>query len=375
MPLCIMRSWLQVLPMTRATDSVASVPPRGLAQSGRLAGEPEFVGRRSRIGKRVIAANIVIAALLASLVVVSLSTSRPAYFERADDASANLARTVRVSVQSELARVDLALRGIVLAFELNPARSHDAGSPAAQVLAQQQALLPEVGRFGLADAEGVVGVARPAPPTPTERIGGKDFFLAARSLPAGLVLSEPALDPASQKWVLVLARPLRDAAGAFAGVAYAELAAEHFQTLFAGLDLGSDGAISLRSGSMNLIARRTAAGPATSGIGSNTVSPQLQEAIRAQPLRGAYVARTALDKIERANAYVRLDEPALYVIVGLGTEEYLAPWRNHAAQSVALALLGLLGVGGSSWLVYRNWAREARAAERCDAKRTATARC
>jgi hypothetical protein len=129
----------------------------------------------------------------------------------------------------------------------------------------------------------------------------------------------------------VLARRLSHADGSFAGVVFASLDAERFRKSLAAMQIVTHGAISLRTASLRLVARHSAHGDATSApTGTSDVSPQLRQALGAAPQSGAYVARTAIDGVEPANAYRRAGTYPLLLVVGLGTDDYLAPWQAEA---------------------------------------------
>jgi hypothetical protein len=118
-------------------------------------------------------------------------------------------------------------------------------------------------------------------------VSDRSYFAQARASDSTKpVISEPVLGRVSKKWVVVIARPLRNLDGSFAGITYANLSSDYFAAKFSRIDLGEAGAISLRSTAMSLIARSTQQGVATTGIGTTNVSEQLQAAIAANPRRG-----------------------------------------------------------------------------------------
>jgi len=91
-------------------------------------------------------------------------------------------------------------------------------------------------------------------------------------------------------------------------------------------------------------------------VGSKEVSAQLREAVHRAPAAGVYLASTAIDGIERSNAYQRLDQYPFYVLVGLATSADRAAWRAEALSLAGLALLALLVTALSAGLLYRRTA-------------------
>jgi hypothetical protein len=119
---------------------------------------------------------------------------------------------------------------------------------------------------------------------------------------------------------------------------HANLSSERFARRFATVDVGQDGAIALRTGKLALVARVTQHGPATEGLGSTNVSPRSMVALAANPVSGTFLARAALDGIERAVAYQRVEGHDLIVIVGSTTEEFPSrlTWPPSAAPSASM---------------------------------------
>jgi len=184
------------------------------------------------------------------------------------------------------------------------------------------------------------------------------FTQARNAAPGQLIVSEPLQSRISGRWVIVLARRLNHPDGGFAGVLYTALSSQHFEQLFAGVDIGAQGAVSLRTASMRLIARRTPQGGNTSAIGSAKVSDALRQALIQAPQGGNYTAPTTLDSIERINHYERVGRYPLYVVVGLDTGEQLASWRLQRTHLAAYLLIVALVMLGCSALLYRSWRRD-----------------
>jgi signal transduction histidine kinase len=83
------------------------------------------------------------------------------------------------------------------------------------------------------------------------------------------------------------------------------------------------------------------------------VSRELQQALKEQPEGGAYIATTALDGIERSNAYRKLQNYPFYVLVGLSTEDYLSGWKNIVLAISGLSAVLLLVTGSATVIIYR----------------------
>jgi hypothetical protein len=296
--------------------------------------------RAARLGLWLVLSNMVAAVLLAGLLALWIGDSRRVAVARAQDNVTHVARMLAGNIHGEIARVDLGLQSLVTAHARAAARGFAPDGPLAVALADMRKAMPETDALLATDAGGTVRLGQ-APGAPPVQLGDRDFFIAARGADgAAPVLSEPWIGRVSGKWVLSVARALRTADGRFAGVVHANLSSARFASRFAtNIDLGQEGAIALRTGKLALVARLTPQGVATEGLGSSNVSPQLKAALAANPLSGAYLARTALDGVERASAYQRVEGYDLYVLVGSGTDEFPSQltWPQSASQNASMS--------------------------------------
>jgi PAS domain S-box-containing protein len=325
-------------------------------------------GRRSQprgrtgLGQRLLLLNLLVLLLVVSLVVLSQSASRRNFTERASVAAENLAATLAQGVEAEIERVDIGLRNLVVDLE-GEAGLH--ALPAAKIdalLEQQIALLPQLDGLRIADARGLVRHGRGVAEAGRVEIADREHFILSRDgLAAGPVVVGPIQSRVSQRWVVVVARPLRRAGGAFDGVVYANIRVGHFARLLQGVDLGRHGAIAVRGKDLAVVARRSSRGDEPAAVDSRSVSPEFARAHAAQPASGVFTARAMLDGIERANAYRRAGPYPLLVVVGLATADFLVPWRVQTLEVTALAALVLVALGVGSTLLYRAWSGEARA--------------
>ncbi len=325
---------------------------------------PQAESPAARLRRPLLLLNLVLLALVVALVALSQTASRRNFVERAAVATENLATTLSQGIEAEIDRVDIGLRNVLIDLEPELASSSPDPARVESLLGQQLELLPQLESLRVADAQGVVRHGRGIESAGRVEIGDRAFFVGARDGgQPGAVVSGPVLARVSKKWVVVVARAWRARGGAFGGVIYANLTVERLGRLLDGVDLGRHGAISLRGSDLGLLARRTAHAGAPPEIGSTTVSAELARALVEKPNGGSYVARTAMDGIERANAYRRVGRHPLLVIVGLSTDDFLGPWRVQTMEVTALAALMMVALAMGSTLLHRAWAGEARASQ------------
>ena len=266
--------------------------------------------------------NVVLTAVLAVLVVQWRGENVEAEQARARDAVTAPAHALAQSVGDDLVRIDGVLKAAIAAFEREPVAGISERGELAQVLQDLRAGLAEADVLVVCDAAGDVRLGRPAGAAAVN-LGARDFFLAAKAAaPESLpVVSKPWIDPVSGKWGISIARPLRAPDGAFVGTVHADLGSAYLARRLAGMPLGPDGVVALRTLELALVARMTTEGVSNDGLGSTAGSGALKKAVTDQPAGGHFESRSPRDGVVRAIAYRRVPNFPLYVIVGQGTQD------------------------------------------------------
>ena len=292
-----------------------------------------------------------IAGQVAGLATFSALHDKQRHRDSVSVATRNMSRLLDENISSSFDKIDIVLHEVVAhCREEAEMGRFDPGS-LDTYLVHREALIPQVSALRMSNKEGFVSYGRKATSDPID-ISDRDFFIQLRDDPkAGLVVAGPLLTRADKQWVIVLARRISAADGSFAGVVYARFPTGQFDPMLSPLALGASGAATLRATDLALVDRNPHNADA---VGSRNVSAQLRAIVEAHSDAGEYVAVTALDGIERSNAYRKLARYPFYVIVGLGTDEYVGRWQNNAATLAALAALAILLTGLTSFLFYRN---------------------
>ncbi len=287
---------------------------------------------------------------MACLVAVEAWQEKQRYRERATVATRNIAGLLDGHLSDVVDKIDVILRDANDHYAEQRGRQN-AAELSAQ-LQRHQALLPEVASLRILDRNGFIRYGGGIPAGDPISLSDREFYIRARDDPAsGLIVSGPVLSRVSQQWVLVFARRLQAPDGSFAGVIYANLATAYFDKLLSSLSLGKYGAATIRMSDLALVHRYP---DARGQVGSRDVSQELREMVQTHPERGDYLATTALDGIERSNAYRKLERYPFYVIVGLATEDYLGGWQDNVFMLSGLAGLAIVLSAFAGLLVYRS---------------------
>ncbi|MBC7858748.1 MAG: EAL domain-containing protein [Burkholderiaceae bacterium] len=300
---------------------------------------------------------LLLAALVLALAGLTITQERSQYQERAAIAAQNISRILEQNIAGNTSRIDLAVQALAHEAERQLAGGGLARKAVDDFIEWQFGLQPWLDSLRLTDREGNIlygiGVA------PERRISAadRDFFQRARAEPnAGLIISSPLLGRISGKWTVVLGRRVNRPDGGFAGFAYATITLDHFQALFASLNVGKSGVVSMRKLDLGLVARHPE--PPGDAIGDTTVSKQFVAALAAAPLAGSFEAEGGLDGIDRTVSYRRIANYPAYLIVGLAADDYLAEWREDTKKTLMLVALFIVTAAVSCWLVARAWRRQ-----------------
>ncbi|SEL81550.1 PAS domain S-box-containing protein/diguanylate cyclase (GGDEF) domain-containing protein [Roseateles sp. YR242] len=307
-----------------------------------------------RFAAWLLVANIVVDGALLGAVWQNLVLARASNQRLAEQAAQNLAHSLSLDIDSDLQIVDRVLLAVTRAT------TEGSNDPLGRARLEAARLEPLLG--GNASLHVSFTTARDAPVSDGDDV--RPCTLAHRAVATGdgLTVSAPVQCGVSGDWSISMARRLTDGQGRPLGTVIAVLPTLQFRAAFKALDLGAQGAVSLRSDDMRLIARYTPGEPPSpKGVGSNAVSETLRRQLALAPGQGSYRSTTALDGIERINAYRRVSAYPLTVIVGVGAEEVLLTSSAEFRRDLAVAALVMWAMAGLSIHLYRRHRAERQA--------------
>lgn len=318
-----------------------------------------------RFLRRLVVGVLLLNIAVGAIVALWLNESRKDYDERAKINTQNLTQVLERNIESTFAKFDLLLGITATEIEERLAEGKMNADAINQYLANNRALLPEADGLRVADRQGDILYGTGVQPGVIKSVADRAYFLELKSkeLPTS-VISPPLLGLVSGKQVLIIARRLNYPDRKFAGAIFASLDLNAFNRMFATLDIGANGALTLRDLEYGIIARYPEPLNGPSAVGQMTLAIPLANMIKAGQPSGTAKLVSALDGAERVTSFRLLaNRPRYMTQAGMATADYLAEWQLEVKKSLALASTFMLMTIVSAWLLYAYWLRKAAAVD------------
>jgi diguanylate cyclase (GGDEF)-like protein/PAS domain S-box-containing protein len=314
----------------------------------------------SRISDRSFGVRVFLLVLLLNSTLIlfafySVMDSKQGYEERARLTTQNLTRMVDQSVAASVRKIDLMLLTAVDELE-HEFREHGHLDPshANPFLIANRERLSELSSVRVTDGQGLVILGDGVSASTQASWADRDFFSELRDHPDhGLFVTDPILGRVTKTWVISFVRRYNKPDGSFAGVVSASIPVTYLGKLLSAMDVGPNGIAVLRDANLGMIARHPALNGPVGAIGARGASKELSDAIAAGQRDFSFHSRTSLDGVERTISYRRMSSVPFSIVVGLGSEDYLAPWEDSVERVRGAVALFLLVTSASAWLLWR----------------------
>jgi len=312
----------------------------GRAEAGRAAQQPpRWLG---------VLGLLVMLGTLALGCVVLLDARRDAW-RQAEQASSNLVLALERDITRTFASYDLSLQGAADAMgmpgigEISPELRHAA-------VFDRAATAEYLGSLLVLDAAGDIVADSTAIAPHRLNLADRDYFTVHRDrADAGLHISRPFRSRLRNGDAsIAISRRLSNTDGTFAGVVVGTLRLAYFEDLFARLDVGSSGSITLVSRDGYIVARYPSL---RDGLGRDVSG---SEAARRFLLArtGQFTAHSALDGVERLFSYRGIGDLPLVINVAMSVDGIYRAWWRKAIMTGAM-LLVLSGATLALCLLFR----------------------
>lgn len=287
---------------------------------------------------RSVLLGLLLAVSVFGIVAAALLDSRSDAWERAADASANLARAVERDLSSEVRSIDFALQAVADTMARADAERITPEFRRALVMQQVNAAR-YLDAVLLLDETGEVAFdSRQRMPEAPVSLADRDYFAVHRDRPdLGLFISNPFRSRlAKGLWSIGFSRRLSHADGSFAGIALGVIRLGRLDVAFTGMQLGPGGSMTLFRQDGTILTRTPSD---DRQLGRDLSSaPAVRRAQQAPA--GQFIAISALDGVERFYTHRRLEDVPAFVNVALSVDDiYAAWWRKVAVISSVMVLL------------------------------------
>jgi len=274
-------------------------------------------------------------ALISALVVYQLKHSEQQAQNAAEQSAQRLALSLESYLLSHLRSVDIVLDAVADDITRRRAAGPVDADDLSRALELQRTRLQSTDALRATDAAGNVVYGPGRQPGQVVNVADRDYFKQVQRS-SSLVISLPLKSRITGQWVLPVARGVRDADGRFAGMVYAFTNTQRIRDVFASLNTGNDGVVTLFDADRRILLRHPAL-PQDDPDAPPTLNAAPTLAALAQGRTEAtYRTRSSVDNIDRVLSLRRVGDYPLYVIVGVARDDYLAAWRRELAIGAAL---------------------------------------
>nr|WP_315254742.1 response regulator [uncultured Duganella sp.] len=291
---------------------------------------------------RVLVTAVAVVLLIVCIFVVHvLNQSRLRYYAAAEETSHNLAIALENFMQSHFQEVDLAMRRADQEFRALHAQRRFSDEQFSAYLRSLKERMPHAQAVRGADAAGRVIYGEQIDLSRPQDLSVREFFGRAQA-EHELIFGIPVQSRITGEWVLPLAYPLTLPEGEFGGVAYVLINSAKITEAFSGLNIGRHGAIALMDDKKRVLHRFPVA--ADLQVGSVIqVNPATQAILDGKVRSASYTVVSPRDGRERTLSVERIGAYPVYVVVGLASEDFLAPWYKEI-RNASIFLLLLIGL-------------------------------
>ncbi|WP_127089183.1 sensor domain-containing diguanylate cyclase [Aquabacter cavernae] len=269
---------------------------------------------------------------------VTLWQARQDAWRAAIQSAENVQSTLRVSIERNLALLELSLIGVQDTLKID---GLDAMPPSLRntILFDRASSAQFLGSLLVLDDQGHIKYDSASPTPRTLHLGDRDYFTAQREKDAGTYLSHPFRsrlrnnDPS-----ITVSRRLNGPGGAFQGVAAATMRLAFFTSIFKEVKLRPGDVITLILTDGTIVLRHPPTENGADYLGENmSASPIFQRMLHGA---GPFEERSRIDGTKRFYVHSRVANFPLILSVGFSVPDAMAEWRQRALiiSGVTLAM-------------------------------------
>ena len=291
----------------------------------------------------------IIVAVLIAMVAATLWNARKQELSQARTTTLNLSDVLEEQTARTLQNVDTAARMTANALRADSGLLRTDPKRIHENLRETLVHLPYVRAIWILDARGAHVYDSDTPSPAGKDYSDREYFRWHVNGADGLFVGKPVNSRVSGEWFLAISRRISDKQGRFAGVVVAGVDPRYFERFYDGLNIGRNGAISIRHVDGELIARIPRR--------DDLVGTKLP--FKAPQFGGTRTIQivSAIDGVERIYTSRLVEAVPLVVTVGICVTEALSVWRRDAQVYVVATLVFSSLIAWLTWLLTRELRR------------------
>ena len=294
--------------------------------------------------------------LAGSLIIVGLATyglwfSHQQALGKAATDGANIAAIIESRLDATLRRVQTSLEFSAASLPPEALLAANSGKYKANIEAKLATLkdrFPEILGFRVFSAEADL-LYSSEPFKTAVSVRERGYFQELKAKPSTpMVFSEVTTGLINPQPLMVAAVPIKDASGHLLGIVIAPIDLVHFQRLFASLNIGSHGNITIRRTDNGRLVIRQPELPAE--INMPLPNTYLLDLVHSGKHVGSFRLPSPIDSVSRIFNYHALETYPFLVAAAIADEDVLTNWK--AAAVITISLTGIL-LAGMWWFFFR----------------------
>lgn len=259
-----------------------------------------------------------------------------------EQAAMNIAALTEQAIDRDIQLYDLSIQSVVEGVN-DPDILYQEPGLRQKILFDRSATAPGLGALTALDEKGNFFLDSHGFPPRTGNFADREYFTAHQDPSIGLYVSKPFMARLQENmWSISVSRRINKPDGSFGGIVSGTIRLSYFERIFNRVAVGQQGTIVLLRDDGTLVAHNLAV---ENKIGADwhaaPVFPRL-----ASGSQGTFTSNKSMDGVSRLFAFHRVGELPLVVVVGLSTDQILAPWRSKM-----LVLAGIFAIMVSSVLI------------------------
>ena len=278
-----------------------------------------------------------------------------------EQAAMNIAALAEQTIARDIELYDLSLQSVLDGVNDPDIRYQEPGLRQ-KILFDRSATAPGLGSLTALDEKGSIFLDSHGFPPRQGNFVDREYFKAHQDSNIGLYVSQPYMARLQENiWSISVSRRINKPDGSFGGIVSGTIRLSYFERIFNRVTMGERDTIVLLRTDGTLVAHNA---NVADKIGADWHPAPVFTRL-ANRSQGTFTSHQSMDGVSRLFAFHRVGELPLVVVVGLSTDQILAPWRSKM-----LVLAGIFAIMVSSVLILV-WMLESELRRRAAAEKAA----